>query len=555
MANTEQTTPSGEETPAVDSRPRTTTSRGHSLLTKITVALAAIGVAGGAVWAASAMTGTTSAEQVQLEPTSSAGASPFMSPVGTDQSDLSPPAGSAGQFSGDTPGLFAQNGDKPSCDVSALTTDLTSDPTKAKAWAEALGITAEEIPAYVAGLTPVVLRSDTAVTSHGYENGSFSAYPAVLQAGTAVFVTGHGEPRVKCFSGNPLTEGTSLAQASYVGPGWEWFRPTSVTTVRGAPAVINNYVVIDVRHGRPTSRPGKPPWNGGNNGGKPGSGNGNPGGGNGVPTPNPILEAKAKEAQAKAEQAAKEATDARAIADDKQVAARVFATEARNLADADAAKLREFQAANQALGTARIARDAALAEAQRPPIDPAKVAAFEAADREFQKAIASTVSKAKEREETRKAAEKAKVEAEEKANQARMAEAAARSAEGTRAAAEAEATKAKEAAKEAARGGKNKDGKAPGGNDGPGDAKIAPEIAAQDDKPAEDDGQAVDPAAVEGAEQGAAAEQGKGQGQGQGEQLEGAAPDTGLVEQAPPSEAPQQQVQKGGDADLTEAGQ
>jgi hypothetical protein len=533
--------PTPQQVPGVDGPPSPAKPRGISARTKITVALAAVGVVGGAAWAGSTLIErpTAPVAQVQLEPTSSAGSSPFMSPVGVDRSDLSPPAGSAGDFSGDTPGLFAENGDEPSCDAPALTADLSADPVKAAAWAEALGIRTEETAAYVATLTPVVLRSDTAVTSHGYENGSFSAYPAVLQAGTAVFINGHGEPRVKCFSGNPLTESTSPAQATYVGPGWGHFQPASVTVIHPAPIVIGNYVVIDVEHGRPASRPGKPPWTG-EGGGNGNPGGGNPGGGNGAPTPNPALEAKAKEAAARAEQAAKDAAAARAIADDKQTAARIFATEARNLADADAAKLTELQEAGQAAGTARQARDAALAAALAAPTDAAKQAAFRLADTEFQKSLAVFAGKAKERAATSAAAAKAKAEAEEKANQAKFAEAAARSAEGTTKAAEDEAKKAKEAAEAAARGGRKNAARAVA-NEVTGDAGIAPGTAAQDGTPAEVDGQVTDPAAVvERAGQGTSGEPAPGRSEGE-QPLDGV-------------EVPEQQVQPDGDTEPTEAG-
>src|SRR3954451_24161950 len=40
----------------------------------------------------------------------------------------------------------------------------------------------------------VVLRSDTYVTNHGWNAGHVTAWPAVLQAGTAVLVDRHGNP-------------------------------------------------------------------------------------------------------------------------------------------------------------------------------------------------------------------------------------------------------------------------------------------------------------------------------------------------------------------------
>ncbi|MGH3901758.1 MAG: DUF6777 domain-containing protein [Pseudonocardiaceae bacterium] len=172
-----------------------------------------------------------------------------MTPVGQDQSNVSAPSNTGGEFSGDTPGLFAETGDKPSCDAQTLVANLDADAAKATAWATALGLESKDIPTYVTSLTPVVLRSDTAVTSHGYADGRFFAYPAVLQAGTSVFVNSYGEPKAKCFSGNPLTQAVSNQQASYVGPAWKQFAPTSVTVIHRTTTVINNYTFVNVRKG------------------------------------------------------------------------------------------------------------------------------------------------------------------------------------------------------------------------------------------------------------------------------------------------------------------
>lgn len=199
--------------------------------------------------------------RVQLEPTSSAGANPFMPPVGQDQAGVTVPPDAGGQFPGNTPGLFAEDEGTPSCDVQNLIANLRADQGKAAAWAQALGINVDGIPGYVASLTPVVLRSDTAVTSYGYENGTFVAYPAVLQAGTAVFVNGQGLPRVKCHSGNPLDEPQPVDKADYRGPSWQTFTPRAITHVHPAPTVINNIVVVDVHHhDRWHHRPVPPQW-------------------------------------------------------------------------------------------------------------------------------------------------------------------------------------------------------------------------------------------------------------------------------------------------------
>jgi hypothetical protein len=200
------------------------------------------------------------ASTVALEPTASAGANPFMAPVGKDQPNLAAPVNTAGQFTGDTPGLYGDNGNQTSCDGKALLGNLQADQQRAAAWAGALGIKPEDIPGFVNTLTPVVLRSDTAVTSHGYANGTYTAYPAVLQAGTAVFVDNYGEPTVKCYSGDPLTAPPDVQQASYDGPAWQSFQPASVTYIRPTTVVITEYTFINVYYDRPIHCPGRGSW-------------------------------------------------------------------------------------------------------------------------------------------------------------------------------------------------------------------------------------------------------------------------------------------------------
>jgi uncharacterized protein DUF6777 len=78
-----------------------------------------------------------------------------------------------------------------------------SSPDKAAAWAGVEGITPADIPRYVVELTPVTLRSDPAVTNHGFANGTPTTLRSVLQVGTAVLVDKFGVPRVRCMCGNP----------------------------------------------------------------------------------------------------------------------------------------------------------------------------------------------------------------------------------------------------------------------------------------------------------------------------------------------------------------
>jgi uncharacterized membrane protein YgcG len=202
---------------------------------------------------------TKPAAQVQLEATSSAGENPFMEPVGQDQT-VATPVAAGGQFASDTPGLFGDSGNQNSCDAKTMISNLRADPRRATAWAGAVGITSDKIADFVGTLTPVVLRSDTSVTSYGYADGAFTGYPAVLQAGTAVFVDSYGAPAVKCFSGNPLAAPSEVRNAGYVGNAWRSFQPAAVTVIQPVTTVISDYTFIDVHRGSRVHCSGKAWW-------------------------------------------------------------------------------------------------------------------------------------------------------------------------------------------------------------------------------------------------------------------------------------------------------
>lgn len=184
---------------------------------------------------------------LQTEPLSTA-INEFTPPAGTDTPVTDPPAVSGVQtLPAETVGLFGGTLDSSSCDKDQLVTYLQSNPEKAAAWARTLGITAAEIPQFVAPLTPVLLRSDTAVTNHGFENGQVTTVPAVLQAGTAVLVDEFGRPVVKCYCGNPLTPAPTLPQkVRYTGTTWPAFQPGTMTVVQQSPVVIETFVLVDV---------------------------------------------------------------------------------------------------------------------------------------------------------------------------------------------------------------------------------------------------------------------------------------------------------------------
>ena len=188
------------------------------------------------------------AETLTVEPVSSAGENPFMPTVGTDQSDVTPPAGSGGSFSGDTVGLYGGTLNFAQCDPQKMVTFLQQNPDLGNAWAGVQGIRFEEIATYVSGLTPVILRSDTYVTNHGFANGRATVIPAVL-------VDKYGTPRVKCYCGNPLTPSKTYSKPKYSGPRWPGFNPGSITIVQQTTVVIQIFTLVDPVTGEPFTRP------------------------------------------------------------------------------------------------------------------------------------------------------------------------------------------------------------------------------------------------------------------------------------------------------------
>jgi hypothetical protein len=193
--------------------------------------------------------------EVFLEPISSSGENPFAPPVGEDQPDVSPVAtpGVSTQPGGQ-PGLYGGTMNRESCDKGQLVTYLRGNPGKATAWAGTFGIQVSEIAAYVDSLTSVVLRSDTRVTNHGFENGRATAFQAVLEAGTAVLVDDKGVPVVKCYCGNPLTPPIAYPRV-YTGPRWGHFDPDSLTVVVQNTTIVDVVTIVDVATGETFTRP------------------------------------------------------------------------------------------------------------------------------------------------------------------------------------------------------------------------------------------------------------------------------------------------------------
>ncbi|MCQ0010417.1 DUF6777 domain-containing protein [Actinomadura madurae] len=181
----------------------------------------------------------------------SPGPDPYTLASSTDEMKVKKRPRAGGTQDGDSPGLYGGTRRAATCDQQKLIAFLQANPDKARAWAKVQGIPVSDIPRYVSRLTPVLLRTDTLVTNHGYDNGKATSGPAVLQAGMGVLVNGYGVPAVKCNCGNPLTrpeKKISPRNASYSGRSWPGFEKRNVTRIRPRDpqkGTIETYVLVD----------------------------------------------------------------------------------------------------------------------------------------------------------------------------------------------------------------------------------------------------------------------------------------------------------------------
>jgi hypothetical protein len=206
------------------------------------------------------------ADEIFLEPVDFGGDDPFTDPTVTD--DASALAGAVaglrnedeeenivqGSVNGSDVGLYGGSLDYQVCDREQLVDFLGDNADKARAFADVLDIDVDEIPDYIADLTPVILRGDTRVTNHGFADGQATELQSVLEAGTAVLVDGEGIPRVKCYCGNPLTEPIEVASPTYTGDDWNGWDPANVQ-VTFVDVDVDIFVITDVINGGRFNRP------------------------------------------------------------------------------------------------------------------------------------------------------------------------------------------------------------------------------------------------------------------------------------------------------------
>ncbi|WP_324617150.1 PASTA domain-containing protein [Streptomyces sp. NRRL S-37] len=182
--------------------------------------------------------------------------------LGRDADVRSRPA-RGGLQQGDTPGLYGGTGKASICDVARLKRYLAEprNDRKARAWAGALDLRKDEIPGYLDGLTPVLLRHDTLVRNHDYKKGKAVPFNALLQAGIAILVDDQGMPAVKCSCGNPLRpfEGDRNRISVSFDDGnerWKGYDRSEVVVVRPASHELKRIALVDVEDpGRGIERP------------------------------------------------------------------------------------------------------------------------------------------------------------------------------------------------------------------------------------------------------------------------------------------------------------
>ena len=248
-------------------------SRGPILWIALGAAIALlIGVGATAVVVLTGDEQAVAGEPVLLEPAAETGPEPFVAIAGSavpafpDEVRRAAAAAVAGldadpatgtrTVAGTTDVLYGGSGELGTCDPDTLTGFLTANPAAGSAWAAVPGIAPEGIDDYVAGLTPVVLLHDTAVTNHGFGNGIATPRQSVLQAGTAVLVDASGIPVVRCACGNPLTAPTvrDLPAADFRGARWDGFDASAALTVTAGPRT-KTFTLVDIDTGARYQRP------------------------------------------------------------------------------------------------------------------------------------------------------------------------------------------------------------------------------------------------------------------------------------------------------------
>ncbi|MFD6880869.1 DUF6777 domain-containing protein [Rhodococcus sp. NPDC060084] len=155
--------------------------------------------------------------------------------------------GATPAVSGDRAALYGGSLERDLCDRNALVDTLEGDRSKADAWRDVLEV--PDIRGYIAKLTPVLLRADTRVTLHEYEDGVARPVQSVLETGTIVLVDNRGVPKVRCARGNPLSSPVLTEGAELEGRSWSGLNPERLFVVQPAAQPIEEFRVVDIMTG------------------------------------------------------------------------------------------------------------------------------------------------------------------------------------------------------------------------------------------------------------------------------------------------------------------
>jgi hypothetical protein len=182
------------------------------------------------------------------------------------QTTLAP--GQVTSWSGGTPGLYGGSRSKAVCDKEVQLRFLEQNPDKAAAFCAALNsdptlrwsggnkVVPDQLRAYFAELTPLMLTRDIRATNHGFRNGLPTPRQSVLQAGQGVLVDMYGVPRVRCECGNPLNPPRPVKTTpNYTGPKWENFDPTRIIVIQQTTVIVETFVLVEVETGQIVDRP------------------------------------------------------------------------------------------------------------------------------------------------------------------------------------------------------------------------------------------------------------------------------------------------------------
>jgi hypothetical protein len=162
-------------------------------------------------------------------------------------------------YPGTTPGLYGGTQGASTCNTDQIISYLEANPIPAAAWASVPKILPSAIRGYISGLVPVILRTDTQVTSFGLRGAKAIPSQVVLQSNTSVLVDVSGVPRVRCGSGNPLAQARQAASSggsgggssytpTYTGTRWPRFSPTTVIVIVPT-RPIGSIIIVDLGGG------------------------------------------------------------------------------------------------------------------------------------------------------------------------------------------------------------------------------------------------------------------------------------------------------------------